>query len=737
MGRTATEILSGDHVFAPLSQWDTPQLTGHSVQFYEEDSFLLDEISRFLGSAIGSGDAALAVTTEAHREGLYQRLKERGIDLHLAVRRQRFLWLDAASLLQKFMVGDMPNPTRFLKVLGSLIEQFTPVVNGEKRRLAVFGEMVALLWAEGNHDAAVRLEELWNQLSQTYFFQLHCAYPLRLFSRPETANLLAKICSEHSAVVPSERYTEGLTAEERLRAIVLLQQKAQALEVEINERKRAQQALEESENELKDYLENAVIGMHWVAADGTILWANKAELALVGYERDEYIGHHISEFHADSDVIQDILARMGRNEQLHGYESQIRRKDGSLRHVRIDSNAFMRNGQFAHTRCFTTDITDKKEAERSQSRLAAIVESSDDAIISKDLNGIITSWNKGAERIFGYKPEEIIGKSILLLIPPELHADETMILARIRAGERINHFQTVRLRKNGERLDASLTVSPIRDRQGKVIGAAKILRDITQQKKLESALHTTERLALVGRLAATIAHEINNPLEAVTNFIYIARNSPEISEQTRQYLESADRELRRAAHIAQQTLGFYRDTSQPVLLDVSRMVEDVLAIYERKFKYKQLCVEREIEPEMKICAWQGELKQVLSNLITNALDASKEGGRIVIRARSSRNIETGNPEIRFTIADNGLGISNETKGNLFRPFFTTKKTVGTGLGLWITKDLLEKRGGRISLRSRCSDPSGTTITFCLPALQAAVKTNWPLGKTAEKLKRTA
>lgn len=708
------KIQSGDSPFAPLPQWDTPRFHGHSVQFYEDDSFLLEEVGRFIGSAIGSGNVALAFTTEAHRDGLYASLTDLGIDFDLAAVRQRFLWLDAAELLKEFMVAGLPDSGRFRKVIGDLIDRYAPSTRGKQRHIAIFGEMVALLWAEGKHDAAIRLEELWNLLAQTYAFQLHCAYPIRLFSQAESGSRLAQICAEHSVVVPSEQYTAALTAEERLRAIVLLQQKAQALEAEIRERNRMQQALQVSESEMKDYLENAVIGMHWVAADGMILWSNQAELALVGYEPDEYIGHHISEFHADKDVIDDILQRLGRNEQLHGYEARLKHKDGSLRDVRIDSNVYMRNGRFVHTRCFTTDISDKKQIEHSSSHLAAIVESSDDAIISKDLNGIITSWNRSAERILGYKSEEVIGKSILLLIPPELHEDETMILSKIRAGERIEHFQTVRLHKSGERLDVSLTISPVRDLRGKIVGAAKILRDVTQQKKLEKALHTTEKLASVGRLAATIAHEINNPLEGVTNFIYLARQQPEISGDVKYYLESADRELRRVAHIAQQALGFYRDTSQPVQLSVPDVIEDVLAIYQRKFEYKQLRIERQIETGLEIRAWLGELKQVLSNLIANALDATKQRGTIIIRARSSHDVKTGHPQMRVTIADDGIGIPSNIRKKLFTPFFTTKREIGTGLGLWITKDLLEKRGGRIQLRSRESSPSGTTIRFCLP-----------------------
>ncbi|HLY92389.1 MAG TPA: PAS domain S-box protein [Candidatus Angelobacter sp.] len=357
--------------------------------------------------------------------------------------------------------------------------------------------------------------------------------------------------------------------------------------------------------------------------------------------------------------------------------------------------------------------------DRAALLLAAIVESSDDAIVSKDLNGIVTSWNKAAERIFGWTAEEIIGKSVTTIIPLELHDDETRILAKLRAGERIDHFQTVRVRKGGERLDISLTISPIKDRTGRVIGAAKIARDITQQKRMESAIQISERLASVGRLAATVAHEINNPLEAITNFIYLARHHSGLPETVRQYLDHADHELSRVAHLARQTLGFYRDPSEATVVNVPRLIEDVLAIYERKLKYKMAKVERRIEPRLSICAMQGEMKQIVSNLIANAIDASHPGGKIIVAAKQGHDYRTGLSGIRITIADYGSGIAESNKSKLFAPFFTTKKDVGTGLGLWLTRDLLEKRGGHILFRSRNIYPSGTVMSVFLPALAAA------------------
>ena len=221
-----------------------------------------------------------------------------------------------------------------------------------------------------------------------------------------------------------------------------------------------------------------------MAADGTISWANRAELKLLGYERHEYVGKPIRAFYIDDAAVQDILDRLKRFEDLQGYETRLRHKDGSIRYVQLHSNVFFQNGKFIYIRCFTIDITKQKEGDEARLRLGAIVKSSEDAIISKNLDGIVTSWNSSAERMFGYKADEIIGRSITLIIPPELQAEETRILSAIRRGERIEHFETVRVAKTGERLEVSLTVSPIKDDSGRIIGAAKISRDIRQQKKI-------------------------------------------------------------------------------------------------------------------------------------------------------------------------------------------------------------------------------------------------------------
>jgi PAS domain S-box-containing protein len=271
------------------------------------------------------------------------------------------------------------------------------------------------------------------------------------------------------------------------------------------QQRRSEQQLRRSELELTDFFDNATVGLHWVSGDGIILRANRAELNLLGYSAEEYIGRHIAEFHVDRHVIDDVLHRLWSGENVRNYEARLRCKDGAIRHVLIDSSVLWEDGRFIHTRCFTRDITEQKQAEETRLRLAAIVESSQDAIISADLAGTITSWNRGAEALYGYSPEEIIGQPISLIIPPEHDYDFPVLMQRLRRGERVDHYETVRLCKDGRRVDVSLTVSPIRDAEGRLLGTSKVARDITERKSEQDALKTqTERLGLLWEAASVL-----------------------------------------------------------------------------------------------------------------------------------------------------------------------------------------------------------------------------------------
>ncbi|HKV93482.1 MAG TPA: PAS domain S-box protein [Candidatus Angelobacter sp.] len=357
-----------------------------------------------------------------------------------------------------------------------------------------------------------------------------------------------------------------------------------------------------------------------------------------------------------------------------------------------------------------------KPLEQAERLLAAIVESSDDAIASKDLNGVVTSWNKSAERLLGYSAEEMIGKPIMLIIPPELYPDETMILSKIRRGERIEHFETVRVTKSGERIEVSLTISPVRDKNGTIIGAAKIIRDITENKKIERALRTTEKLAAAGRLAATVAHEINNPLEAVTNLIYLAKRDLSDRKKVEDYLQLAGRELDRVSHIARQTLGFYRENSQPAAVNINQILNDLLLLYETRLQARKIKAVKQYGKSVEVTVLAGEIRQAFSNLITNAIDAMAGGGTLLVRVTESHAWSNScQPGVRITILDTGSGIKPQDKRSLFQPFFTTKADVGTGLGLWITRNIIVKHHGQIRVKSR-SGPKvhGTAFSIFLP-----------------------
>ncbi len=240
------------------------------------------------------------------------------------------------------------------------------------------------------------------------------------------------------------------------------------------------------DDELKRCLDHAAEGLHWVGPDGTILWANQTELEMLGYARDEYIGHHIAEFHADPPVIADILASLSRGDTLLGYNARLRHRDGSIRTVQINSNVRFEGERFLHTRCFTRDVTDERKAGELAMRLASIVEHSVDAIYSHDEAGCVTSWNPAAERMYGYAAADAIGQSLRLIIPPELWDEEQDVLARVWRGERVEPYETVRVCKDGRRLDVALTASAIRSPEGTIVGVSKLARDITARKRLEA-----------------------------------------------------------------------------------------------------------------------------------------------------------------------------------------------------------------------------------------------------------
>jgi PAS domain S-box-containing protein len=357
--------------------------------------------------------------------------------------------------------------------------------------------------------------------------------------------------------------------------------------------------------------------------------------------------------------------------------------------------------------------------------LAAIVESSDDAIISKDLNGVIKSWNTAAMRIFGFTPEEAIGRRILILIPPELHAEEDAILAQLRAGKRIDHYETERLTKDGRRLRVSVTISPVRDSTGRIIGASKIARDITERKRVEQVLLTSEKLASVGRLAATVAHEINNPLESVINLVYLAKAASN-HDVVQRYLGAAEDELSRIAHLTKQTLGFYRESSERTRAHAGDLLRQLAGVLSARAHNKGVRIKIEIINDPEIAIDRNEFRQLFSNLINNSIDACGRGGAIRVRVSVGGRSPEWAHALQITVADNGSGIKPADRTHIFEPFFTTKKDIGTGLGLWVCKQIAEKYGGTVLVRSAAKPGrSWTAVSVSLPVIVSEPHSAYP------------
>ena len=450
--------------------------------------------------------------------------------------------------------------------------------------------------------------------------------------------------------------------------------------------------------------------------NGIINSWNSAAARVFGYKSEEIIGQSIlclipPELHHEE---EELLRKLRDGEQIDHCESVRVRKSGERFPVSVTISPVKdETGRVTGASKIARDISDRIKSDETRFRLAAIVDSADDAIISKDLNGVVRTWNAGARRMFGYNAEEMVGQPILRLIPRDLQYEEDEILRKLRAGERIDHYETTRTRKNGETIEVSVTISPIRDETGRVIGASKIARDISDRKRIERLLVQSEKLAATGRMAAAIAHEINNPLESLMNLIFLARQSCAAGSKAQRYLVTAEEELERVSHIARQTLGYYRDTGSPAEVHIHDLIQNVLTVYNSRLLSSGIALDTRFNDLQKISVSRGEMLQVFSNIIANAIDAMPHDGRLAV---STRNVKSSSGDgIQITMSDTGSGIPLENLPKVFDPFFTTKGDLGTGIGLWVARQLIDSRGGQIALASS-TEPgkSGTTVTVFIP-----------------------
>jgi len=503
-----------------------------------------------------------------------------------------------------------------------------------------------------------------------------------------------------------------------------------ALCQDITARKKTETALKQSEAELTEFFENASEAIHWVGPDGTILRANKAELGMLGYSAEEYVGHNIADFHADKDHIRDILDRLNAGESLRAYPAQLIARDGSIRDVIINSSAYFENGDFIHTRCFTRDVTDDRRTEKALRQLASIVETTDDAVISKDLNGIITSWNPAAQKLYGYTAEEAIGQPVTILIPAERPDEEPAILARLRRGERIDHYETIRVAKDGRRLDVSLTVSPIRDASGKVIGASKIARDITQQKKAQNEIARllgAERLArqeaevasrTKDEFLATLSHELRTPLTAMLGWLTILRSHRLDEKTTKHAIETIERNAKAQAQLIEDLVDISRIVGGKLSLEVGPIemypvLDAAIEVVKPAADAKQISIQVNYDATVgPVYGDSGRLQQIIWNLLSNAVKFTPNGGSVSVDYRR----QGGFAEV--VVRDTGIGIAADFLPHVFERFrqaesAATRSHRGMGLGLAIVRHLVELQGGTVSVDS-AGENKGSTFTVNLP-----------------------
>lgn len=466
---------------------------------------------------------------------------------------------------------------------------------------------------------------------------------------------------------------------------------------------------------LHDFVEYATVAMHSASSNGIILWANQAELDLLGYSREEYIGRNVAEFHVDGAIINNVLTQLNAGQTLRECHSQLRQKNGSILDVIIDSSASFVNGKLIHTRCITRDVTGHKQVEKIRDRLAAIVHAADDAIISKDLNGIIQTWNAGAERIFGYTPLEAIGRPVTMLIPQDHINEEPAIIERISRGERIEHYETIRRRKDGALMDISLTVSPLFDQQGKVVGASKIARDITDRKQAEAELKRAN--ADLEQFAYLATHDLQEPIRNIAIYADILNRRCHhlLDVQGNEYVVFIREAAIRMDTLVKGLLDYVQSGSDAdqsfAEVDINVALNYAINNLAARIKETKAQITHGDLPVLKMR--KGQFEHLFQNLIGNAIKYRSEDKSPQIHITAERVGDNW----QFAVRDNGMGVPLEHRKRifgLFKRLHFDLKYSGTGIGLSICQKIVERHGGQIWVESNGED-QGSTFYFTLPA----------------------
>ena len=451
--------------------------------------------------------------------------------------------------------------------------------------------------------------------------------------------------------------------------------------------------------------------------DGAIETWNRAAEKLFGYTAEEAIGQQIDLIIPDAEQEAEAAAQ-ARLEVREGvnFETSARTKSGALLPVSVTMTRLVTpTGETFGVSRVTRDLSRQKALEREAFRLAAIVNSAEDAIVSKDLNGIVQTWNRAAERMFGYTAEEMVGRSIRAIIPSDRQSEEDEVLSRVRAGIAIEHFETVRQRKDGTPIDISLSVSPIRNAAGTIIGASKIARDITAQRRL--ARQAEEASRVKDEFLATLSHELRTPLNAVLGYTRMLRVGDFAEGRRDQIIDIIERNAKILSQLVSDVLDVSAIVTgkirvKPGPCDLIEVLQAAVDVLRPAAAAKGVDLRLEGPESLPTQCDTDRLQQVFWNLLSNAVKFTPAGGSVIVRAA------TANGTAEITVSDTGIGIRPELLPFVFQRFWQAenvagRQTGGLGLGLALARHFVELHGGHISAHSD-GENRGTTFTITLP-----------------------
>ncbi len=484
--------------------------------------------------------------------------------------------------------------------------------------------------------------------------------------------------------------------------------------------------LRQSQQDLTDFVENAIFGLHWVAADGTIIWANQAELDLLGYTREEYIGHSITEFHADQDIITDILQRLLSNQLVQDYEADLRCKDGSIRRVLIDSNSSWSNGEFIRTRCFTRDITDRKLAEealrQSEQKFRAIFDGMFQFMGVLTPAGILIEANRTALDAIGANSDDVIGQ-MFWATPwwthsPVLQEQLKDAIARAARGELVR-FEAEHILADQTAIFVDFTLKPVFDEEGRVIMLIPEGRDITDRRQAELELQNQKQdlarsNAELQQFAYVASHDLQEPLRMITSYLELLerRYKGQLDERADKFIAYAVDGATRMQTLINDLLSYSRvgtSTQDWKTVDCEKIVQNVLSNLHLSIIQSCAVITHDALPTVN--ADSSQLTQLFQNLISNAIKFHREEEVPQIHI----GVDCTNGKWLFSIQDNGIGMETQYLERIFIIFqrlHSKTEYPGTGIGLAVCKKIVERHGGHLRVESQ--PDHGSTFYFTLP-----------------------